>query len=607
LQLIHNQNFINSKNEYSIKSNIKYLEKILELLIEIPELRNSLLLTLNQSIVRKGKNIAFIFNERNEETFQLIENVEVINYILQLFEEKNEITFGDFINILDDENAEEFTLQLLDLGVLSFHFPFQKNHDAFDFLKKMLDNIHPKITEEDSLNAYNQVLSTLQSIDNQDIIPFFDLKPEQQYFFDSTVNQLELHELGQRFEKHFSSVADLTTQLLAIVTPLHVNFFKSNIDNFLEKSSKKELDLTTLYKEIFHKKNNFILDENPKIKDLKEMISIWCHDEQIINISSEKIAKLHKYVTSNFETYYDNASPSLNIVLQPFVEDTLEKSVLNGISIGFGKQFARYIDLYDDEISNDFLENNKNSDTILAELNDNSFFNGNLHPSLFEFSISTPNTMKINDLELSIADLIVKKIDHKWVLFHKKMNKRVIPIDFGIEHPSYRSPMYQLLNYFSYRVPNFRIINENINSNLENKKQLPRIIVDNQLIIQRKTWFYEVKELPFLKKNETEIDYIERVQIWQNEQKLPKVVFVSIPRFQPEDLEINTEAKPQKDDYKPQMIDFQNPLLILLFSKIIQKVPSQMIIEEMLPSENEIFTIEEKKYILEVVIQSDKI
>ena len=160
----------------------------------------------------------------------------------------------------------------------------------------------------------------------------------------------------------------------------------------------------------------------------------------------------------------------------------------------------------------------------------------------------------------------------------------------------------QLLHHFSYKVANFRIFNDYINIQYPKHKK-PRISIDNQLITQRMTWFFEVSELPFLQKNQSESDYFYAVQKWQKTHDLPNLVYVSIPHFQPENNQINSDAAPQGDDYKPQMIDFQNPMLISLFARIVKKVPSQLVVEEMLPTEEQIFSFDNKKYMMEAVMQ----
>jgi hypothetical protein len=57
------------------------------------------------------------------------------------------------------------------------------------------------------------------------------------------------------------------------------------------------------------------------------------------------------------------------------------------------------------------------------------------------------------------------------------------------------------------------------------------------------------------------------------------------------------------DDFKPQYINFNNPMLVGLFLKMISKMTDQITIEEMLPGSNDLCTINKKKYVTEFLIQ----
>ena len=58
-----------------------------------------------------------------------------------------------------------------------------------------------------------------------------------------------------------------------------------------------------------------------------------------------------------------------------------------------------------------------------------------------------------------------------------------------------------------------------------------------------------------------------------------------------------------RDDYKPQLISFRNPMLVRLFEKLVDKAPSALSISEMLPSPKHLQQFGDKRYITEMVVQ----
>jgi hypothetical protein len=61
--------------------------------------------------------------------------------------------------------------------------------------------------------------------------------------------------------------------------------------------------------------------------------------------------------------------------------------------------------------------------------------------------------------------------------------------------------------------------------------------------------------------------------------------------------------KTGRDDYKPQYIHFNNPLLVHLFERLTGKVPQVLKIEEMLPHAGHLATINGEKFVTEYVVQ----
>ena len=605
LQIIDNQSYIDIIFQNKSNLNIKYLSIIYEFLPKIRVIRNQLLVTLNDTCFSENGNILFIQNEKNEERLQILEQDEIVVFFLDFFKNKEKITFSDLCWYLDDENAENFLLQLLEIGFLSWQMPFTKHYNAISIVTELLKKVENDILENEK-EVFERLNSILKRLNSGNFIDF-GLRKEELFYHDIASNHTELKDYDKELSPFYNNTADIFYQLQKIVYPLYKSELSCKIDFVLTKNKSKNLKISELYKHVFH--NEKVLKIKPFISDEKQNQLLDFFEKKIpisdvydVNITNNLIEEIAIFVTSIFERNDNLLSPSANLILQPFRENGDYKAVLNGASIGFGKQFARFLPMFDEKVTSDFKNENTNSKVRLAELNDASFFNGNQHPNLVATGINTPNTLPFSEQNILANHLIIKKLDNEWVLFDTEKNERVIPLDLGIEHPAFRSPYYQLLHHFSYKIANFRIFNDYINVQYPKHKK-PRISIDNQLVTQRMTWFFEVSALPFLQKNQSESDYFYAVQKWQKMHDLPNLVYVSIPHFQPENNQINSDAAPQGDDYKPQMIDFQNPMLISLFARIVKKVPSQLVVEEMLPTEEQIFSFDHKKYMMEAVIQ----
>ena len=86
--------------------------------------------------------------------------------------------------------------------------------------------------------------------------------------------------------------------------------------------------------------------------------------------------------------------------------------------------------------------------------------------------------------------------------------------------------------------------------------------------------------------------------------EIPDQVFVNINHTrQVKGLNDAQKKKLKQDDYKPQYMDFRNPFLLHLFSKLIDKAPQQVKIEEMLPAPDQLLEVEGKRYVTEYVVQ----
>jgi hypothetical protein len=123
-------------------------------------------------------------------------------------------------------------------------------------------------------------------------------------------------------------------------------------------------------------------------------------------------------------------------------------------------------------------------------------------------------------------------------------------------------------------------------------------------------------------RQESEAGYFLRIRQWREELGLPEEVFVRIVP-----LGVERKAPPEKmwpgqippgrnppgkipglRDHlaKPQYVDFRNPLLVDLFSRMTENLEKfQVILEERLPGRDQLISWGEDRFVTEMILQVD--
>jgi hypothetical protein len=371
-----------------------------------------------------------------------------------------------------------------------------------------------------------------------------------------------------------------------------------------------------------------------RIKLRQEMNNKW--QEAFMSVCKEKVQwnddeiniDVHLFDETNTKvplTLFDNPKSSYAAFMMPYLKDDengkkLLMSVVNSAFPGYGKLFSRFLHILEPELTDTIRNWNQeiNSEYISAEDTDASFFNANLHPPLLPYEIWIPNgnnslpaekQIPITDVEVSFneSDGLLK-------LTHKKLNKEIRIFDLCFQGINGRSQLFQLLEKFSNsRFPSWMSLPSVIN-NLRPKEEIepkkpkiwkwPRIVYENQLVIRRKSWFVSKELLPLRQPNDNNWLYFERVNLWRLENQMPAEVFIYITnRNEMEILAPSLRKNINRDDYKPQYISFENPFMVHMFEKLIEKVPYTLRIEEMLPGSEHLLKVKEQKRVMELLVQ----
>lgn len=593
--------------------NLELLSYFQNQCIENEAIKQNLIVRKNPTLQLLDDEWVWIANFENQEVLQRTDNDEVLSIILNLPFDEPYFTFAVLLKKLkktlgQSKEVKQYIHQLFEAGILEFVMPFGKNQAAF---RELYDFLKANSIEHETLHLLLQIQEKgIYNDDNlKELATILDFRAESLFFKDVAECPQGIAQHILAFAPKLEQTIELFEQITKALLPLVYDKMKEEIDKFLKAQNKSEYSLIELYEGIFHHSEWSKLYLQA-IKKNRAIIEEWLlqnidFQEDKIEISERQLHQLVKFASKLEAQPMMQLALTYNLVLQPFSNG---KMFLSGASIGYGKQFLRFLHLFDSESLNNNFKLSNQADRCYLELNDASLINANEHQVVADFELSHHNSWNKQAQKLSLLDLkIIKDNTGKWLLASKNDNKLVIPLDLGLEHPNRRAASYQLLMGFAESVPSISLLNNLLNRCFEQKHpnalHFPQIIIDNQLFIQRKHWYFNIDELPKPNAKINKEEYAIIVKDWAKFHNLPQYIFVSIP------FEINANASQERlsqDDYKPQFIDFQNILLIDLFGKIINKVPEMIKIEEMLPCPEDLFQFEGQKRVLEVVIQSGK-
>ncbi len=335
-----------------------------------------------------------------------------------------------------------------------------------------------------------------------------------------------------------------------------------------------------------------------------------------IHILSEDLAEANQRCPDENS---DTGTISLGAFLQLYEENgQTVKAVINTTFPGYGKLAGRFLHLFPAEITEELrIWNSRIGEgSLMAENTDASYFNANLHPPLLEYEIAVPegHYSFSGEKQLQAGDILVTADqEHRTLkLIHAISGQTVCVVDLGLQNINTRSPFFQLLERFSpaayiYTTPLTRAVNLHLYENraLTDILVFPRIVYEDKLILQRKSWKIARTALPHRSSQEPDWDYLLRLNEWRQLHAIPEEVFASVTTSQ-EYATLSGEEKGSigKDDYKPQYISFKNPLLIGLFEKMLRKVPRFLVLSEMLPAGRQLLSPDgQQQYVTEFVFQ----
>jgi hypothetical protein len=207
-------------------------------------------------------------------------------------------------------------------------------------------------------------------------------------------------------------------------------------------------------------------------------------------------------------------------------------------------------------------------------------------------------------------------------LIHTPTAKCAYVFDLGFQGYGGRSPLFQLLDKFTQAAylsvyPVVSAANIAAHTSLplsahalersgepKQIKVMPRIVCQNQLVLQRKGWYVPKEVIPQRQPLMSDWRYFYVLNEWRKAEGIAEEVYITIsPKRNAAEVNPAQTKKLGRDDYKPQYINFNNPLLVNLFEKMLSKVSSVLKIEEMLPSSKQLLQIDQQRFVTECVLQ----
>lgn len=309
--------------------------------------------------------------------------------------------------------------------------------------------------------------------------------------------------------------------------------------------------------------------------------------------------------------------------LDRFAADGSPALVARSYLAGYGKYFSRFLYLLPEQVQRDLLDHNhQRTDEMLAEICGDANFNANLHPPLVPWELSYPTGESgAADEQIRTSEVDVEvdpESPHRLRLRHRSQDKVVIPVDLGFLNPRMRPPLFQLLTRFAPADNFTMMIPELPKDGVAPPPVLyrPRIVYRNHLILARRQWRIAGEIFPSAG-GDPAVDYFERMQRWRVGIGLPEEVFV---RIHVQGTKIPDKVEPAKGEgaapkgprgvrehlYKPQYIDFANPLLVDLLGRGAENLSRfYVVFEECLPSRKHFLKDDDHSFATELILQVD--
>ncbi|WP_299136848.1 lantibiotic dehydratase [uncultured Tenacibaculum sp.] len=620
------KNLINSvdQNYSSVQIINLFFHYLKELLIKQKGFTNILEIKLNSTIKKQEKQVInYFLNKDNNESFKNIGENPLILFILDYIKE-NSTTYKsliDKIQSVTDESEEDiinYIEVLINEGFLILKYPVSSTQPNWiydlkqklesiseidiDFSASLIELLTVIIEEKKKLEINHDVENRKKIIEilYQKIVLFFKIyKPDSEFsikvkerdlFYEDTISSLQVNIPSKEVNILTNSLSEIYQLFNSILRQ------KKELKRFLGTfmDSKQKMTVLELYEKIYLKQINNFTFEKEAIEEFNKLMSKIVHKiesndlKETVDVYDLGISNLNNEKHTSFGVYFQ-------------VENNdFTKIVINNFSNGKGASVSRFLNAFPNSYAkqvNEYIE----AQNSIVEVKDASINNTNTFPSICNKVISVNENLALeSDYELTFLNeyFIGYNQKNELVLLDKD-NNEIEPAIISLEGINRRSKVTQFLDVFN-RTDNsgYNLLLSSIKNYFKNSNKeitlIPRLTYKKDIVLLRKTWFVKKKLLKNILDVNTETDVFWKLNNWIRKNNIPSKVFI---RISEQDFK-----KPQDDNYKPQYIDFESPVFMLLLTNIIEKADDTIEMTEMYPvipsNENESFYA--KEYIVNV-------
>ena len=585
----------------------------------------------------------FLHNTRNIESVQQIEAQPVIELIVAFLKDKKSIPFQELIEyVLSEVEADkpeivDYVFSLTEYGLLIWELPIapaaenwwtplsehlrqiptdplcQKIEKILSEIEGVLNNLATK-TPIERAEIQQKYFNLFKEIwdENKQLIPTvnselvmeeglkritnfdFLLKPETIFYEDT---RLAVKEFWT--EINWRPLREKMRFLSQCLIPLTLSGSQNRLVNFYLENFSQPVSLWDFYQAWLPFAKSSQVVENTqfsKIKlNLNNRLATLPKSESLIHLTPDFLRSLSPSL--------EDASHYGSLVLA-FHNNGIDQIFLDVFISPDARLAARFLPLFSEEIIKAWrnFHQKQAAKHQCIENQDYSFFNANVHPPLLSASLRIPSlSIQDSNQNIPITELLVSvdKENKNLILTHKGQPVKVL--NLSLEATDNRSGLYQMLCQFEAVVPSKNLllnaINEQISPLANGIIKYPRVVYDQQIILQRTTWFFPKETLPFKPKGSTAINYLDQLSNWLKINSLPKQFYYTL-NF---DHRSTGEHK-GRNEHKPQFFDLRNPLSIDLFHRDLKKVDHYLKIEEMLPLPEDLIEVDGVKRMVEALV-----
>ncbi len=470
------------------------------------------------------------------------------------------------------------------------------NEEVFDAVKKLKNYTDKRNVFYENINKTSHLKI------NKDLFEslFSKLSRLSHVVYNSRSNPIGLMKATSLFLALYKTDAEPS------LIEFHEQYYKCITQKNISKDAEMNLSSSKYTEELEKQKRAFKESRNHWLNAVEEKLTAYLSKGQTeVHLGENFILDLEK-VNRRDNRSSANAALKHGAYIQ-LVERKKEEDaimVLNSISSGYSKMFSRFLSHSDEALIDTFKQwntSNKEEGATFVEIEDESAFSANVHPLILPQIIRLKGDTTNTGNGLSLGDLKIRyhPKNKEIELFNPTNQQTYYCFDMAFQALVLRSEMFKFLSLFDIAlIPIIDDILEKINKLcFVSEKSIniqPRVIYAKNIILQRKTWLIDKAELPERLEKETLSEYFIRLNIWKERHEIPDEVFISIPGK----VELSN-----KDDYKPQYINFNSPLVVRLFDRTVKKLKTHLVLVEMLPASKQLLKSNEEPYVSEFLVQ----